>query len=323
MRMNRFDRLPRASTIFKVVLLVVAVVVITLASFLIGGNIDWLLPLAGSAEAKSVDQLFRFLAIVGTMITLAIVALLVYSGFAFKRAPDDYSDGPPIEGSLQLEILWTILPIVLVTFLGVYSYDVYLKLIRSNPQTGASHHLGPQSQLREVAQVTDSPELGPKREGQAELTVAVESVQWAWVFTYPQSGGLTTAELHLPVNRPVVLKMTAKDVIHGFWVPEFRLKQDIIPGRTTEIRLLPDRVGEYVLHCTQLCGTYHGAMRATVFVQTAAEFEKWRTTQVAVGGRDAAVATVVDPAPLLTPLRSAQTAQLVKHFQPQPNRGSE
>ncbi|AGY58912.1 cytochrome c oxidase subunit II [Gloeobacter kilaueensis] len=307
--MNRRNWIPSPTTVWRVLLLVGAVAAVVLISLWFGKNVNILLPGAGTAEARAVDGLFRLMVVIASIITLSILAFLVYAGFAFKRDPNDYSDGPPIDGSLPLEITWTLIPVVLVAFLSIYSFDVYRQLTRSNPQVGGLHlHLfsNPFKGARaQAAQVTDSPKLGPPRPGgPPPLTVNVEAVQWAWIFTYPDSK-VTGSELHLPLNRPVILKMTAKDVIHGFWVPEFRLKQDVIPGRTSELRILPTRPGQYVLECTQLCGTYHGVMRATVFVDKPADFDKWLRSQSSTASQ-----------PVEKPLSPVASAALVRHLKP-------
>ncbi|HEY9846313.1 MAG TPA: cytochrome c oxidase subunit II transmembrane domain-containing protein [Candidatus Caenarcaniphilales bacterium] len=129
-----------------------------------------------------------------------------------------------------------------------------------------------------------SPGVGatPKNQGQApEVDVNVTGLQFAWIFTYPDTG-ITSGELHLPVGQEVKLNISANDVIHAFWVPEFRLKQDAFPGRQTELRFTPSKVGEYRIVCAELCGAYHGAMKSQVIVQTPEDFNSWlREQQVA------------------------------------------
>ncbi|AFZ32892.1 cytochrome c oxidase subunit II [Gloeocapsa sp. PCC 7428] len=126
-----------------------------------------------------------------------------------------------------------------------------------------------------------SPTIGasPDKEGTPPaLTVNVTGLQYAWIFTYPDTG-ITTGELHVPVGREVQISMTANDVIHAFWVPELRLKQDAIPGRQSEIRFTPKIVGEYKLICAELCGPYHGAMNTQFVIETPEAFEQWQQEQ--------------------------------------------
>jgi cytochrome c oxidase subunit 2 len=119
----------------------------------------------------------------------------------------------------------------------------------------------------------------------APLTVNVMGLQYAWIFTYPETG-VTSGELHIPVGQEVDLKITAQDVLHAFWLPEFRLKQDAIPGRESELRFTPSKVGQYPIVCAELCGAYHGAMGAQLFVHTPEEYQAWIKEQQAVASND-------------------------------------
>jgi cytochrome c oxidase subunit 2 len=106
------------------------------------------------------------------------------------------------------------------------------------------------------------------------LQVGVTAQQFAWKFEYPEQG-VTSTELHVPVDRQVEFSMEALDVIHSFWVPEWRMKKDVVPGLTTHITATPDREGSYSLICTELCGIGHSTMRAPVVVETQEEFDAW------------------------------------------------
>lgn len=99
-------------------------------------------------------------------------------------------------------------------------------------------------------------------------------MQFAFIFRYPQAG-ITAGELHVPLGQPVQLRMEAKDVIHAFWVPQFRLKQDVIPGQPTLLTFTPTRAGSYPIVCAELCGPYHGGMRSTVVVHEPEAFDQW------------------------------------------------
>lgn len=126
-----------------------------------------------------------------------------------------------------------------------------------------------------------SPTIGPSpdREGKPPgLVVNITGMQYAWIFTYPDTG-VVSSELHVPVGREVLVDMTANDVIHAFWVPELRLKQDAIPGRHSEIRFTPERAGQYKLICAELCGPYHGAMNTQFIVETPEAFNQWLQEQ--------------------------------------------
>lgn len=153
----------------------------------------------------------------------------------------------------------------------------------------------------EVPQKREAPGLGvvspgvgasPENQGQSpELVVNVTGLQYAWIFTYPDTG-VISGELHVPTGREVKLNISANDVIHAFWVPEFRLKQDAIPGRQTELRFTPKTAGEYPVICAELCGAYHSIMRTRVMAQTPEDYDSWLQSQkVASSGSSQIVAT--------------------------------
>ncbi|NJK60541.1 MAG: hypothetical protein HC918_10260 [Oscillatoriales cyanobacterium SM2_1_8] len=106
------------------------------------------------------------------------------------------------------------------------------------------------------------------------IRVSVQGIQYAWMFSYPGTE-VVTGELHVPAGQRVRLDLEAEDVIHSFWVPQLRIKQDAIPGMATYLEFTPTRVGEYPVVCAELCGAYHGAMRTQMVVHTAAGFEEW------------------------------------------------
>lgn len=202
-----------------------------------------LVPLPASSQARSVDTLFKVLfSILGVIFALVMV-LLLYSLAVFRRRPGDTADGPPIYGHTPLETAWTLIPLAIVISLGVYGGLV-------------------------LADITRAPDAGE------ELEVDVIASQWAWLFRYPEFG-ITSPELALPVGRPVLFRLTSRDVIHSFWVPEFRLKQDAVPGMETHLRITPTKVGDYTLRCAELCGLGHAYMAAPVKVLEEAEFLQW------------------------------------------------
>lgn len=138
-----------------------------------------------------------------------------------------------------------------------------------------------------------APRIGPttlEAATPADLEVNVTGLQYAWIFTYPDSN-IVSGELHLPLNRSVKLNISANDVIHAFWVPQFRLKQDAIPGQQTRMRFTPTAVGEYPVICAELCGAYHSAMKTRVIVQSPQEYAAWIQSQVALAESGSVVAT--------------------------------
>ncbi len=147
-----------------------------------------------------------------------VVAVLLYSVLKFRAKPDDDSDGPPIHGHTGLEIVWTLIPTLLVTSIGIVSAIV---LGRNDAQ------------------------------GKDVFRVNVVAQQFAWSFSYPEANNLTTGVLRLPVNRSVELSFKALDVIHSFWVPEFGQKQDTVPGLHTQLHITPDKLGTFPVICTE------------------------------------------------------------------------
>ena len=129
------------------------------------------------------------------------------------------------------------------------------------------------------------------------LAVNVTAMQFAWIFTYPDTG-VVSSEMHVPVGREVLVNMTANDVIHAFWVPEFRLKQDAIPGMQSEIRFTPRIMGTYPLICAELCGPYHGAMNTKVIVETPEAYNQWIQEQQVASIEELNQAVAVKPADL-------------------------
>jgi len=277
---------------------------LVLAGLWVGQNIS-LLPLDASTNAPVYDELFRVLFTIGTVLFLGIVGLLGFSLVRFRRRPGDRSDGEAIEGNLPLEILWTAIPAIVILFVGIYSYDIYERMGGMAPLNDHSsmHHAVDgatptafQAVASEQSMDIDPP---PVREwggiGQAggpvdALPVDVTALQFAFIFHYPQ-GDITSGELHVPVNRPVRLNMEARDVIHAFWVPQFRLKQDVIPGQPTVLSFTATRPGSYPIVCAELCGPYHGGMRSTVVVHEAEDFEAWFSKNTPVKAAPATVAT--------------------------------
>jgi cytochrome c oxidase subunit II len=200
------------------------------------------LPQPASREAGRIDFVFWFVTGICIFIFSIVAAVTIYAVWKFRAPPDDDSDGPPIHGNTTLEIVWTAVPALLVTSIAIVSAIVLAK---------------------------------DDAQGADPLRVEVTAQQFFWSFHYPQYGNKPSDVLRLPVNRSVVLRMTSKDVIHSFWVPEFRQKQDVVPGIHPTLHITPDRVGSYPLICTELCGLGHALMRSRAIVMPQADFAKW------------------------------------------------
>ena len=273
----------------------------------VGYNVN-VLPIAASSNAPTYDALFKVLFSIGTVLFLGILILLVYSLVAFRRRPGDIGDGLALEGNLPLEIVWTAIPAVVVLFVGLYSYDIYERMGGMAPLNDHSVHLMqassgasmPAGMAMEASDGSGGPAriwagISPTGEGAAAVNVDVTAMQFAFIFRYPDSG-IISGELHVPVGQPVALNMEAKDVIHAFWVPQFRLKQDVIPGQPTLLSFTATRAGRYPIICAELCGPYHGGMRSTVVVEDPDEYSTWVTKN--------------SPAPLPVSAPSAPSAPL-------------
>jgi cytochrome c oxidase subunit II len=228
-------RLPIAKMLAATVALTAAISAVML-------SINWDGQQASTAAPK-IDQLLDVMIVLSAFVFSLVMVMLFYALWKFKAKPGDESDGEPIHGNTRLEVAWTLIPTVIVLFGAGYSWSV----------------------LNDIEAKADNP-----------LTVDVFSQQFAWSFGYPGKGNAySEGELHVPVNRQVQFKMHAQDVIHSFWVPEWRIKKDNVPGITTTAVVTPDRVGAYQLICTELCGLGHATMRAKVVVEPPAQFRKW------------------------------------------------
>lgn len=265
---------------------------------LVGSQVS-LLPEAASTNAPPYDSLFRVLFSIGTILFLGILIVLVYSLIRFRRRPGEVAEGLPIEGNLPLEIVWTAIPAVVILFVGIYSYDIYDRMGgMASLDHGAMQHQAMDQRSMDTARLANGPEGSGERiwggigstqayvdqtsDGSEAATavpplpVEVTAMQFAFIFHYPDND-ITSGELHVPLGQPVQLRMQARDVIHAFWVPEFRLKQDIIPGQPTVLSLTATRAGTYPVICAELCGPYHGGMRTSVVVHEPDDYLAWVT----------------------------------------------
>jgi cytochrome c oxidase subunit II len=230
-----YGRLP----IVKMLLATIALTVVMSAIMV---SINWDGQEASTAAPK-IDDLLNVMIVISSFVFSLVVVMLFYALYKFRAKPGDESDGEPIHGNTRLEVAWTLIPTIIVLFGAGYSWVVLDKI---------------------------------EKKDENPLTVQVFSQQFAWSFGYPgKDNAYSQGVLHVPVNRQVQFKMHAQDVIHSFWVPEWRIKKDAVPGITTTAIVTPDKVGHYQLICTELCGFGHAAMRAEVVVESVPEFRKW------------------------------------------------
>jgi cytochrome c oxidase subunit 2 len=225
-------------------------VLVVTGLLIVGLNYVQLLPVQASAQAMPIDSLFHLEFQVIAFLFSLIVVLIGYSIVVFRRKKGDTTDAKHIEGNYRLELVWTIAPLITVMFFA---------------------YLGGQS-LAETMKPAPRP-----------LEIKVVGQQWAWRFEYPEQGIITTT-LMLPVNRQALLHLTSVDVIHSFWVPEFRVKQDALPGENLvrDLRVTPIKLGNYTLRCAELCGLNHTKMEAPVKVLTEGAFNNWVNAATAV-----------------------------------------
>ena len=238
-------------------------------SFWIGFNVN-LLPVEASINAPIYDELFKILFIIGLILFIGMTALVIYSLFKFRKKEGELGDGIALEGNLSLEIIWTVIPSIIVLFVGIYSYNIYDRMGGMNELNHNHENMNTNSEKiwAGISQGNRS------NSGLGETAIEVSAMQFAFLFNYPQ-GEFISGELHVPVDQKISIKMESKDVIHAFWVPEFRIKQDIIPGQPTVLNFTPTKVGKYPIICAELCGPYHGGMRASIIVEEVSDYEEW------------------------------------------------
>lgn len=248
---RRVNMKNRAKSFMHFAVVSILVVIMTVALLFVLQNIR-ILPVAASAQATPIDSLFRGESIVIAFLFSLIVVFMLYSIFVFRRKKGDTSDAAHIEGNTKLEITWTILPLITVMVFAVWGG-------RSLSET-----------LRQEAK---------------PLIVRVVGQQWSWRFEYPQLDGSTVISdvMYMPVNRQAELRLVSNDVIHSFWVPEFRVKQDALPGGDSFMRKLfitPTQEGEYKVRCAELCGEQHALMESPVVVVSHDAFDAWLASEL-------------------------------------------
>jgi cytochrome c oxidase subunit II len=206
----------------------------------------------GSAEADNIDTLLDVMIVLSSFVFAVVVVMLGFCVIRFRAKPGDESDGKPVHGNTKLEIAWTVIPTIIVLFGAAYSWIV----------------------LDDIEAKADN-----------TLPVDVTAQQFKWTFHYPDAD-VTTNEFHVPVDRQLELSLTSLDVLHSFWVQEWRLKRDLVPiaeGNPSDVdnvmRVTPTEEGTFQVICTELCGLGHAVMRANVVVESDEEFEQWLDEQ--------------------------------------------
>jgi cytochrome c oxidase subunit 2 len=277
--------------------IVVIIGLIVAASIWYGRN-NGLLPVAAGDEALLYDGLFNTILAIAAGFFFVVEGVLIYSIIKFRRRKGDEADGPAIHENLSLEIAWTAIPTVIVMWVAIYSFDVYTAMQGTQDMSGMAHggmHQtvakderggSPVSKATIASANTDGTLVAGTLPAGSDDVVAinVSAMQFAWIFNYTDE--IATAELHVPVGKKVRLNMNAVDVLHAFWVPQLRIKQDLIPGRETYLEFTPRVVGEYPIVCAELCGSYHGGMRTTMVIDTPEDYATWLKEQQEIASND-------------------------------------
>jgi len=255
----RLPHVYKSKHFLPIVIIGLIVAALTAAQALL---IDWLPP-AASEQADRTFTLLWVLFWASAVFFVIVTAVIIYSVWKFRADKDDMGDGPPIHGNTALEVVWTTIPSIVLVAVAVYGYIV----LDRNEAVAAGN-----------------------------LKVDVYAQQFAWSYGYPDAG-IQTGILKLPVDRQTELHVRARDVIHDFWVPEFGIKGDAVPGIDHVLWVNPTKVGTYPVVCAELCGAGHGVMRSKVEVVSQAEFDAWiakaKGQVVADAGSAAAGATSV------------------------------
>src|SRR4051812_17866496 len=249
-------RPPRRTAAQMVTVGLVASVLGVIAGLLI----HWFPP-ASSTQADKIDTLWDVLLIASVPVFVLVTTVIGFSILNFRMRPGEEGiDGPPIHGNTRVEVIWTAIPATLIVGLVIYAY-VVLRDIEKTPALAS---------------------------GQKERVVRVFGEQFAWTFEYNEGGRrFRNAQLYLPAGQSVKFEVQSKDVIHDFWVPDFRMKIDAVPGITTSYRVTPkpSAIGDHAIVCAELCGLGHAFMRQTAHVMTKSAFAAWvRRASAPAGG---------------------------------------
>jgi cytochrome c oxidase subunit 2 len=200
----------------------------------------FILPPVNSTFASDVDALFTFINVTSVILVLGITAAIIYFAVKYKRKSED-DVTPVIKHNTALEVTWTVIPLILILIVFFWGFRGYVEM-RNAPANS--------------------------------YEVYVTANSFFWQFTHP-NGVQTTNELHVPNGRPVKLIMQSRDVIHSFFVPDFRIKQDVLPGRYTTAWFQTKYSGESIVFCTEYCGSGHSNMMAKVIALEPSEFDAW------------------------------------------------
>jgi cytochrome c oxidase subunit 2 len=240
--------------------MVIVGLIASVLGIILGLIIDWF-PTAGSTQAGPIDTFWDVLIICSVPFFVLVCTVVLFAVRDFKMRPGQENlDGPPIHGNTRLEIIWTALPALLLVSLCTYAYLV----------------------LHDI-------EKAPAASQGPERVIGVQGQQFTWTFNYNEGGKrFASAQLYVPEGKSVRFNVTTKDVLHDFWVPNWRMKIDAVPGITTHYRVTPTKTGEFPVVCAELCGLGHAFMRQTAHVLPQRAFDAWVRKMTARGPAAAA-----------------------------------
>lgn len=197
-------------------------------------------PEQASTIAEGIDHLYYFLTAIDLFFTVVIFLTIFYFAVKYRRK-SEHEKPAHVETHMALELAWTIVPTILCVVIFVWSSSLFIQ--NSRPPTASSE-------------------------------IFVVGKQWMWKLQHPE-GKSEIDELHIPVGQPIKLTMTSEDVIHDFFIPAFRVKKDVVPGRYSSIWFTATETGKFHFFCAQYCGTDHAHMTGWVYVMTPSDYEHW------------------------------------------------
>jgi cytochrome c oxidase subunit 2 len=236
--------------------------VVLLISRWMGDQAHHWLPVQASTAAPLVDNLFSFETAIGTFVFIGVVSVMVWVVLFNRAEKYDETDAIPLEGNTRLEVIWTVIPFVLVMAIAFWTIRATAEL----GMLGPMEHIHPRNPQEEVG--------GYPGDRLPAEQVEVIARQWSWEFRYPDAQ-VSSTELHLALDQPVTFRLVSEDVLHGFYIPAFRVKQDVIPGRAIDLNVTPTREGTYRLRDSQFSGTWFAANQADVVVESSDVHQAW------------------------------------------------
>ena len=241
-----------------VVRMLVIGAVASAAGIAIGLSINWF-PTAAATQAGPIDTFFDIMIFLSVPVFVLVTTIVLFAVIRFRVRPGEEDlHGPPVHGNTRVEIVWTAIPAIVLSLLCVYAATVLS-------------------------------DIDAAKADQLKITTYAQQFAWSYEYTGTDGKKFMTDQMFVPCRpttakqdegapcdgRQLSLDIKAVDVIHSFWIPEMRMKQDAVPGITTHTKINPNRIGTYPVVCAELCGVGHSAMRSTIHVVTPAQYTAW------------------------------------------------